>query len=118
MVMNEAMPREEWEKMDRGEKIRRSKPIPRGEPVPPKVPDLLKFDDIPLAEFEKIINAKMRRVQNEDKVHFIGYDVIIQLKPKRGPGRPKEGEETVELPSRILKGWLIEGEYEKLKRQR
>ena len=115
-IMNEAIPREDFERTERGERIPKRKVIPRPEPAFPKVDNLIKFDDIPLGEFEKMISANMRRIQNEEKVHFIGYDVVIQLKPKRGPGRPKEDE--ADPPPRILKGWMIEGDYEKLKRQR
>ncbi len=117
-LSQETYTREEWEKIQRGEKIKRVKPAPRPEPTFPKVPDLIKFDDIPLLELDKILSAKMRRVQNEDKINFIGYDVTILLKGKRGPGRPKDGEESVEPPPRVLKGWMIEGDFEKLRRQR
>jgi len=115
-LMNEAMPKEEWERMQRGEKTNRPKPIPRTEPTFPKVKDLIKFEDIPLTEFDKVMNAKMRRIRNEEGVNFIGYDVTILLKGKRGAGRPKEDES--EPSPRTLTGWMIEGDYEKLRRQR
>ena len=115
-IMNEAMPKEEWKRRERGERIQKPKPIPRQEPAFPKVKDLIKFEDIPLTEFEKVMNAKMRRIRNEEGVNFIGYDVTILLKGKRGAGRPKEDES--ELPPRTLTGWMIEGDYEKLRRQR
>jgi hypothetical protein len=99
-IMNEAMAKEDWEKMDRGENISRPKTASKPEPAFPKVPDLIKFDDIPLMDFEKIINASMKRVRNEEKVNFIGYDMIIKLRNK------------------VIKGWMIEGDYEKLRRQR
>ena len=115
-MLNEAMPLEDWEKKEKGIPVPKRKVVPRPEPTMPILKDLIKFDDIPLLEFDKIMNANMRRIQNQDGINFIGYDVTIILKPKRGPGRPKEDEP--EPPPRILKGWMIEGDYEKLRRQR
>jgi hypothetical protein len=117
MALNEeTYTKEEWEAIQKGQKIPKKKVIPKPEPAFPKVENLLKYDDIPIAEIDRLINFTMKRIQNEEGIHFIGYDVVILLKPKRGPGRPSRDEEEKELPPRILKGWMIEGDYEKLKR--
>ncbi len=99
-IMTEALSKDEFERKERGERVVKSKPIPRPEPAFPKVPDLIKFNDISLSEFEKISSADMKRVKNEEGVNFIGYDVMIKLKTK------------------TLRGWMIEGDYLKLSRQR
>jgi len=115
-IMNEAMPLSDWERTEKGERIPKAKVVPKPEPKLPKIENLLRYDDIPLTEFEKIVNFNMRRIRNEEGFNFIGYDVTILLKGKRGPGRPKEDEP--EPTPRILKGWLLEGDFEKLRRQR
>jgi hypothetical protein len=117
-LMQEALEKDIWEKKDRGERIPKPKVVSRPEPTFPKVENLIRFNDIPLTELDKVMNAKMRRIKNDEGYNFIGYDVTILLRGKRGPGRPKEGEESVDPPSRILKGWMIEGDYENLRRQR
>jgi len=115
-IMNEAVPRDEVQDVLAGKKIPKKKVVPRPEEPMPKVEEFIRFDDIPLLEFERIAMSTMRRIQNENGVHLIGYDVIILLKAKRRVGRPSKEEEDIEPQPRILKGWMIEGDFEKLKR--
>jgi hypothetical protein len=118
-LMNEAISREDFERQEKGLPPLKKDKIVRPEPEFPKVDNLIKFDDIPILDFERIVTSAMRRIKNKEGVNFIGYDVTILLKARRRAGRPtKEEEEAGEPQPRILKGWMIEGDFEKLKRQR
>lgn len=110
----EAIDREDWERQDKG-----LPPLPKKKTViqaqkEPDVDDQIKFDDIPLDRFEKLISARRRSIANEQGARFVGYDVKIELKGKRKAGRPKEDAE--EPRSEILSGWMIEGNWLKLYR--
>src|SRR3989304_1769024 len=123
-LMNEAIDRETWEKIQKGIPVKPKPKIERPEPEFPVVPDLLKFEDIPMADFDDLESAGRRVIQNNEGVHFNGFDVRIILTPdaqaKRKPGRPKvhkedEITETVK-ESKVLTGWMIEGDFQKFHR--
>jgi len=113
-MQQEAIDREDWERQDKG-----LAPLPKKKIVilsqkEPDVENQVKFDDIPLDRFVKLISARRRSIVNEQGARFIGYDVIVELKGKRKAGRPKEDAE--EPQSEILSGWMIEGNWLKLYR--
>lgn len=114
-IMQEAIPKDEWEAMDRGFKPKRRAVRPRPEPKLPEIEDLIRFDDIPLQDFQDLEYARWKTIKNDEGVVFNGYDVKIILSPnaaiKRRVGRPKKVEEGQEPEEKILAGWMIEGEF-------
>jgi hypothetical protein len=116
--MNEAMSKEDFERADKGLPPIKKPKIERPDPEFPLVKDLIKFDDIPIAEFDKIVTSNRRAIRNEEGVIFIGFDVTILLKPKQEEDTEHKVGRPPKPQPRVLKGWMIEGDFEKLRRQR
>jgi hypothetical protein len=112
--MNEAISRDDWERMERGLKPIKRKVIPRPEPEPPVVEKLIKFSDIPLDWFKSLDKADRRTIKNKDGVSFVGYDVEISL------GKNKVGAITNEEKNmpKSMKGWMMEGHFQELVRNK
>jgi len=114
--MKEAMDLQDWERMDKGLPPLPKKRVIIPEPKFPVIENLLKFKDIPLDRFDKLISARRRTIKNEDGVTFIGMDVIIELKGKRKAGRPLTNKEEEVFESETIRGWMQEGEWYELYR--
>ncbi len=115
----EAMDLQDWERQDKGLPPLPKKKIVRKPIEMPEVENLLKFKDVPLDRFEKLVSARRNTIKNAEGARFIGYDVIITLKGNKKPGRPltlKEGEEPQKLESKTISGWMQEGEWLELYR--
>ena len=111
-LMTEAMDKEDWERMDKGLPPLPKKKIIRPEPKMPNVENRIMFADIPLDKFEKLISARRRSIKNDEGMRFIGMDIVIEL--KKGPGRPPKTEVEEKSESRVISGWMIEGDWTKL----
>jgi len=107
--MAEAIDKEDWERMDKGLTPVKKPKVVIPEPKFPKIDNHLKFEDVPIDRFEKLLSARRSVVKNEEGARFIGYDVLIEFKGKRKPGRPPETKE--EIPPEIISGWMIEGDF-------
>lgn len=100
------MTKENFERMEQGLRPVKPKVEPRPEPKKPIVDNEVKLSQIPDGYTVKLEQAFRKSVRNENKVLFIGYEVLIELIPEpreKGPGRPPE-------PKTIM-GWMIEGEF-------
>jgi len=115
-IMQTAVEKEDWELMQKGLPPRKKKVVQIPNPEMPEVENLLKFEDIPLDKFEKLISARRRKIDNKEGVKFIGFDVVMEVRDKRKPGRPPKDEEKAieELEKRIISGWMLEGEWYKV----
>jgi len=114
------MTKEDWDRMERGLPPRKPVVIKRPDPEPPVVEDLIKFEDIPLNDFNELAYANIKTIKNADGVNFIFYDVKIILSStaqlKRRPGRPRlDAEEPTNEP-KVLIGSMIEGDFHKFYR--
>lgn len=115
-LMTEAIDREDWELMDKGLSPKKKPQIVKPEQKLPQIDNQLKFEDIPLEEFESLISARRKNIKNENGAIFVGYDVKIALKTVKKLGRPSfkdkiEKEEKKEPEKRILSGWMLEGDW-------
>jgi hypothetical protein len=115
-IPNEAMEVEDYERWEKGlpPKRKASPVIP--EPEFPEIKNLLSFDDIPIDRFRRLVSAKRHLITNEDGVTFIGFDVTVELKEaKKKPGRPPVDDKKDEKDEeRLVSGWMIESEWQKL----
>jgi hypothetical protein len=109
-MAQEAMSKENWERIDKGLPPIKKVKIVRPEPEKPKIENEIKFDDI-AKTFVSLESAKRSTVKNSEGVRFIGFDVSILAHPKGAFGRPKELEKGVLAPPEIVTGWMIEGEF-------
>lgn len=113
-TMQEAVTKENFERMEKGLPPLKVKVEKRPEPTKPDVENEIKFKDIPVDEFVELEYARRNTVKNKEGIRFIGYDVsmILESPMKRKPGRPKESEkEEVLTESKNLIGWMNEGEF-------
>jgi len=99
MIPKDAIPLEEWERMQKGLPPLPEKKVVRPEPELPEIKNRVNFEDIPIEKLLRIQAVKKRIVKNQDGVRFIGYDAIIE----RREGKP-------------LAGWFQEGIMEQLRR--
>jgi hypothetical protein len=112
-LMQEAVSKENWERIEKGLPPLKPKKIHKPEPERPTIKNEIKCSDIPQGYEVELEQARRKSVRNDQKVMFIGFDVTINLIPilkKRGPGRPKETEDAP-LEPKTLSGWMIEGEF-------
>ncbi len=121
-IMQEAIPKRDWEDMQQGKPMRIKPQIARPEPERPAIENEIKFDDIPVNDFVELEYAKRKTLKNAEGVRFIGYDVSMILNSnaplKRKPGRPAKDEYKEELSSesKTLTGWMDEGNFMQLVR--
>ena len=99
MIMKDAIPREDWTRIDKGLAPLPKKKVERPDPIPPKVENQIQFKDVPIEKLVRIQAVKKRIVKNEEGARFIGYDAIIEVKD-----------------SKPLTGWFLEGDMMKLKK--
>ena len=118
-LMQEAISRENWERMEKGLKPIKQKVIPRPEPKRPDISNEIKFKDIPTDDFVELEYARRNTIKNFEGMRFIGYDVsmIISSEGKRKPGRPpKDEKEEIPVESKTITGWMGEGDFLQLVR--
>jgi len=116
-ITQEAMTKENFERMEKGLAPIKPPKILKPEPERPKIDNEIRFDDIPVDEFQDLEYARRKTIQNAEGFRFIGFEVSIVIGFKRKPGRPKESEK--DQPSgepKILSGWMGEGDFLKLVR--
>lgn len=112
-LMNEAMSKEDFERMEKGLPRLKPKRVDKPDPALPTIENEIKAADIPGGYEIHLESAKRHIMRNEEGVRFIGFNVVIELFPirqKRKPGRPKESE-SVELEPMTLTGWMLEGQF-------
>jgi hypothetical protein len=108
-MINEAISKENWERMEQGLPPLKSKKAVIPDPPKPVIPNELKLTDIPPNCDIQLDHAKRNTVRNEDGLRFIGFDVTITCIPKKKkPGKPPTG--SIEEPV-TLSGWMQEGEF-------
>jgi hypothetical protein len=93
-IMQEAVPKEDWERMEKGLPPINRKPEPRPDPENPKVDDQISLKKI---DFQRLISAKRENRRNKDKVLFIGFSVRMEIKEGAGV--------------KSLGGWVPEAEW-------
>jgi len=116
-MQNEAMPREDWERTQKGQPLRKKIVIEKPEPEMPKVGNFVSLKDINIPRVIGFEYANRRNLRNDDGVIFVGYDVKIILRAeeeKRGPGRPPKEEVIAEPKPESIEGWMVEGEFKEL----
>jgi hypothetical protein len=112
-MMNEAVSKDNFERMEKGLPILKPKKVVVPDPPKPVMDNEITMKDIPEGYSVHLSHAAQKPIRNKDGILFIGFDVIIDLNPvakKRGPGRPKESEEGQPEPKE-LKGWMMEGTF-------
>lgn len=117
-IMQEAMSKADFERMEQGLRPIKRKVIPRPEPTPPKLDNVMKCDDVPIDRFVRLLSSERLRLKNEEGVNFIYYKVAIELKGKETKKKPLEIIVADEAPKETytLSGYFPEGEWEKFKR--
>jgi hypothetical protein len=98
-LMQEAIDKEDWERMDKGQKPRPKVRRKVVEPEPAVVKDRIRMDQISLDNVSGL-DAKRQNARNSDGVLFIGFNVTIGIKGKTP-----------------LTGWMTEGDFYTLKRE-
>jgi len=98
MIPKEAVPMEDFLRMERGLPPRPKAKIIRPEPEFPKVDNQIKFESIPLDRVIGIERIRKNVLKNKDGIHFIGYDIQIEVRD-----------------SKPLQGWILEGDLVRLK---
>jgi hypothetical protein len=96
-IMKEAVPLDEWERMDKGLSSKPKMKVLKPDPEPPEVPNRIEFKSINLNKVIQIEAVRKNIVKNEEGMRFIGFDVSIEVKDS-GP----------------LRGWILEGDLRKL----
>ena len=96
-IPRDAIPLEDFLRMQKGLPPRPEKKIVRVEPEFPKVENRIEFESIPLDKVVRINAIRKNALRNKEGVIFIGYDVEIELKD-----------------SKPLQGWIEEGCLRKL----
>ncbi len=112
-MMNEAVSKETFERMEKGLPPLKHKRFDVPDPSKPVIDNEITMKDIPSGYDVQLDSARKNTLKNEQGIRFIGFDVIITLNPipkKRGPGRPKESEEG-QPEQKELKGWMMEGAF-------
>ena len=97
MVMQEAVDKEDFERMQKGLRPKAKPKIKMPVYDPPTVKKQLVIDEIPIGEVVGF-TAQKRVVTNSEGVKFIGADVIINIKDKNP-----------------MKGWMAEKDLLQLK---
>ncbi len=114
-IMQEAIPLEDFNRMQKGLPPLKKKVIKKPEPEKPDIKNEIKFEDIPVDSFVELEYAKRNTLMNKDGVCFIGFDVSIRLGAqavlKRKPGRPPKIKEPVSDEPGVLRGWMDEGNF-------
>ena len=113
-IMQEAMTRANWERVEKGLPPFKVKKESRPEPEKPAIEDEITFKDI--SGFIELLRAEKKVIKNVEGVRFIGFSVEIMLEGKKKPGRPKESEKEIPVEPRVLEGWMCEGDFLKLVR--
>ena len=109
-IMQEAIDKEDWERMDKG-----LPPIPKPKikmPIPsiPNIENQIKLDDIPIERIEfGGISFCRKAIENKEGYKFMGYEISIILKRKQG--RPKEDGKD----DKPISGWISEPDFLKLR---
>ncbi len=97
MIPKDAIPLEDWERIEQGLSPLPKKREIRPEPEFPKVENRIDFESIPLDKVMRINAVRKNVIKNKEGVRFIGYDIEIELKDLKP-----------------LQGWLLEGELVRL----
>ncbi len=97
MTLREAIPLEDFERMEKGLPPLPKKKEIRPDPEPPMVENRIEFESIPLDKAVRLTRVREHSQRNKDGVIFIGYDIELELKD-----------------SRPLQGWVDEGTLIKL----
>ncbi len=130
-IMQEAMLKEDFERMEAGKPPLKKPNIVREDPGIPEISDLIRYEDINVNEVLCLVSANRKVIKNKEGVNFIGYHVVIEMEKadplepeepqKRPPGRPRKILEPSPLMTRtidgILSGWMIEGDFLRLYRE-
>jgi len=93
-IMQEAIPKEDWERMDKGLPPIKRKQEPRPEPEKPKMNDQISLKKI---DFQRLISVNRENRRNKDRTTFIGYIVKVEIKDGAG--------------IKTLGGWVPEEEW-------
>ena len=97
MIPKDAIPLEEFERMEQGLPPRPKKKVIRPEPEFPRVENRIEFVDIPLEKLVRIEGIRKNILKNSEGVRFIGFDIELELKD-----------------SKPLTGWILEGDLYQL----
>jgi hypothetical protein len=112
-LMKEALSKEDYDRIEKGLPPIKHERMPRPEPVKPIIDNEITMADVTIEGYTiELESAKKHPLKNEQGIIFIGFDVVINLNlivKKKGPGRPKEKDESLE--PKILEGWMLEGEF-------
>ena len=93
-LMQEAIPREDWERQDRGLPPISRKAPPKPEPAKPKIDDQISIKKI---NFHALLSARRENRKNKEGTTFIGYVVRLEV---------KEGARV-----KALGGWVPEADW-------
>jgi len=96
-IPRDAIPLEGFERMQKGLPPRPEKKIVRVEPEFPKFENRIEFEKLPLDKLARITGIRKNVLRNKDGVHFIGYDIEIEVKD-----------------SKPIQGWIGEGDLIRL----
>jgi len=97
MIPKDAIPLEDFLRMEKGLPPRPKKKIVRVEPEFPKVENRIEFEKLPLDKLAGITGIRKNVLRNKDGVHFIGHDIEIEVKD-----------------SKPIQGWIGEGDLIRL----
>jgi hypothetical protein len=108
-MLNEAVSKENWERMEKGLPPLKPKNVVLPDPPKPVISNELKLTDIPPNCDIQLDHAQRNTVRNEEGLRFIGFDVTITCTPKKKkPGKPPTG--SIDEPVTIS-GWMEEGTF-------
>jgi len=105
-LMKEAMSKKDYDRKEQGLPPLKVVKTSRPEPEKPIIKNEITMKDITDGFTVELESAKKRPIRNEDGVIFIGYDVVVVLHPVS----KKKGKED-DVASKILEGWMLEGEF-------
>jgi len=97
-IMNEAVLRNDWERMQKGQPPLPKQKVVRPEPEPPRVENQIKFEDVPLTSTLRLLSKVRDNLKNSEGIAFTGYRICIE-----------------EIESKkTLTGWVSDGDFGKL----
>jgi hypothetical protein len=95
----EAMPLEDFERMEKGLPPRPKKQVVIPEPEPPVVDNQIYFKNFPANKEIIKIEGRRRSVKNKDGMTFIGYDLVVIFRDESS-----------------ISGWAPEEDFQKIRR--
>ena len=104
-LMKEAISKVDYDRKEKGLPPLRSVLAARPEPEKPVIDSEITMADITEGYMVELESARKHPLRNKEGMLFVGYDVVIYLTP------PTKKKDDKALEPKILRGWMLEGQF-------